>query len=89
MLQEPVLIPVVSIVLALLMVSEVPMFSLKVKKGSAYNRVRIYFVVMVAAIAIVTAVMKINWSFIVFLSLTCYIIFNILLALFSLRIVRK
>lgn len=89
MLQEPVLIPVVSIVLALLMVSEVPMFSLKVKKGSAYNRVRIYFVVMVAAIAIVTAVMKINWSFIVFLSLTFYIIFNILLALFSLRIVRK
>lgn len=89
MLHDTQLIPVASVVLALLMVSEIPMFSLKFKKESAYNRVRIYFIAMVAALAIATLILKINWSYIVFLSLTCYILFNLLLALFSLRIVRK
>ena len=89
MLHDTQLIPVASVVLALLMVSEIPMFSLKFKKGSAYNRVRSYFLIMVAALTIATLILKINWSYIVFLSLTCYILFNILLSLFSLRIVRK
>ena len=89
MLHDTQLIPVASVVLALLMVSEIPMFSLKFKKESAYNRVRIYFIAMVAALAIATLILKINWSYIVFLSLTCYILFNLLLALFSLRSVRK
>ena len=89
MLNEPYFIPAASVILALLMVSEIPMFSLKVKKGSPFNRVRIYFVAMVAAISVATLILKINWSYIVFLSLTCYILFNILLALFSLKLVRK
>ena len=89
MLHDTQLIPVASVVLALLMISEIPMFSLKYKKGSAYNRVRLYFLIMVAAVTVATLILKINWSYIVFLSLTCYILFNILLALFSLRIVRK
>ena len=89
MLHDTYIIPIASVVLALLMVSEIPMFSLKVKKGSPYNRVRIYFLVMVVASAIGTIVLKINWSYIIFLSLTCYIVFNLLLALFSLRLVRK
>ena len=89
MLHDTWLIPIASVVLALLMVSEIPMFSLKVKKGSPYNKVRIYFAAIVAAIAVATIALKINWSYIVFLSLTCYIIFNLLHALFSLKIVRK
>jgi CDP-diacylglycerol--serine O-phosphatidyltransferase len=89
MLHDTQLIPVASVVLALLMISEIPMFSLKYKKGSAYNRVRLYFLIMAAAVTVATLILKINWSYIVFLSLTCYILFNILLALFSLRIVRK
>ena len=89
MLHETMLIPIASVVLALLMVSEIPMFSLKVKKGSAYNRIRIYFVIMVAAISVATIALKINWSYIVFLSLTCYIFFNILMTLFSLKVIRK
>ena len=88
-LHDTWLIPIASVVLALLMVSEIPMFSLKVKKGSPYNKVRIYFAAIVAAIAVATIALKINWSYIVFLSLTCYIIFNLLLALFSLKLVRK
>ena len=89
MLHDTRLIPIASVVLALLMVSEIPMFSLKVKKGSPYNRVRIYFAAIVAAISVAAIALKINWSYIVFLSLTCYIIFNLLHALFSLKIVRK
>ena len=89
MLHDTYIIPIASVVLALLMLSEIPMFSLKFKKGSAYNKVRIYFLVMVAAFAIATAILQFNWAFIVFLSLTCYILFNILLALFSLRVIRK
>ena len=89
MLHETMLIPIASVVLALLMVSEIPMFSLKVKKGSPYNKVRIYFTAIVAAIAVATIALKINWSYIVFLSLTCYIFFNLLHALFSLKPARK
>ena len=89
MLHDTWLIPIASVVLALLMVSEIPMFSLKVKKGSPYNKVRIYFAAIVAAISVAAIALKINWSYIVFLSLTCYIIFNLLHALFSLKIVRK
>ena len=86
MLHGTYFIPIASVVLALLMVSELPMFSMKFKKDSAYNRIRIYFIVIVAALAIATLIMKINWSFIVFLALTCYIMLNALTALFSLRI---
>ena len=89
MLHDTWLIPIASVVLALLMVSEIPMFSLKVKKGSPHNKVRIYFAAIVAAISVAAIALKINWSYIVFLSLTCYIIFNLLHALFSLKIVRK
>ena len=89
MLHGPYFIPIASVVLALMMVSDIPMFSMKFKKDSAYNRIRIYFIVIVAALAIATLIMKINWSFIVFLALTCYIILNVLTALFSLRITRK
>ena len=89
MLHGTYFIPIVSIVLALLMVSEVPMFSLKFKKGSAYNRIRFSFIAIVAALAVATVILKINWSFIVFLALTCYITLNLLTALFSLRIVKK
>lgn len=88
-LHETYIIPIASVVLALLMVSEIPMFSMKFKKGSAYNRVRFYFLALTAAISVATLIFGFNWAFIVFLSLTCYIIFNILISLFSMRIVRK
>ena len=83
------LIPACSGVLALLLISEIPMFSFKFKKDSPYNRLRFGFIGIIAFIVLATLILKINWSYIVFLSLTCYILFNILLSLFSLRIVRK
>ncbi|MBR4298542.1 MAG: CDP-alcohol phosphatidyltransferase family protein [Bacteroidales bacterium] len=88
MLHDTYLIPIASVVLALLMVSRIPMFSLKFKKGSAHNKVRYIFLGIVALCAAATFILGINWAYIVFLSLTAYIVFNVLLALFSLRIVR-
>lgn len=89
MLHDTYVIPTASVILALLMVSEIPMFSMKIKSGSAYNRIRIYFLAIVAAIAAGTLILKINWAYIVFLSLTCYILLNIIMAIFSPGIARK
>ena len=85
LLHDTHLIIISSVVLALLLVSEIPMFSFKIKKGSPYNRIRIYFVGIVAAIAVATFALKINWSYIVLITLTAYIVLNLLIALFSLR----
>ena len=81
LLHDRYIILIASVVLALLLVSEIPMFSLKFKKGSPYNRIRFTFAGIVAAIAIAAFILKINWGYIVLLSLTCYIFFNLLLAL--------
>ena len=81
LLHDKYIILIASVVLAILLVSEIPMFSLKFKKGSTYNRIRFIFADIVAAIAIAAFILKINWGYIVLLSLTCYIFFNLLLAL--------
>ena len=85
LLHDTYLIPVASVILALLLVSEIPMFSFKFKKGSAYNRIRICFVAMAVLFAVATFILKINWSYIVLVTFTAYIMLNILTALFSLR----
>lgn len=85
LLHDKTIILIASVVLALLLVSEIPMFSFKFKKGSAYNLVRICFVAVVALFAIATLIMKINWSYIILMTFTAYILMNILTALFSLR----
>ena len=84
-LHDTMLIPIASVVLALLLVSEIPMFSFKIKKGSEYNDIRICFLAIVALFAIATLVLKINWSYIILLTFTAYIAFNLLNALFTLR----
>ena len=81
LLHDKYIILIASVVLAILLVSEIPMFSLKFKKGSTYNRIRFIFAGIVAAIAIAAFILKINWGYIVLLSLTCYIFFNLFLAL--------
>jgi len=88
MLHGTYLIPIASVILALLLVSEIPMFSLKFKKGSAYNRIRIYFIGIAAAFAIATLILKINWSYIILVTFTAYIVMNVISALFSLRITK-
>ena len=88
LLQDKYIILIGSVVLSLLLVSEIPMFSFKIKKGSAYNRIRICFTAIVALFAIATLALKINWSYIILVTFTAYILMNVLTALFSLRITK-
>ena len=88
LLQDKYIILIGSVVLSLLLVSEIPMFSFKIKKGSAYNRIRICFTTIVALFAIATLALQINWSYIILVTFTAYILMNVLTALFSLRITK-
>ena len=85
LLQDKSIILIASVALALLLVSEIPMFSFKFKKGSAYNRIRIYFMAIVAAFAIATLILKINWSYIILITFTAYILMNIISAVLTPR----
>ena len=89
MLHDTLILPISAVILALLLVSEIPMFSLKFKKGSEYTRIRIYFMVFVAAIAVATFILKFNWSYIILITFTCYILLNVVNALSSLKIFQK
>ena len=88
LLQDKYIILIGSVVLSLLLVSEIPMFSFKIKKGSSYNRIRICFTAIVALFVIATLALKINWSYIILVTFTAYILMNVLTALFSLRITK-
>lgn len=83
MLHDTMIIPISAVILSLLLTSEIPMFSFKFKKDSAYNRIRIYFAVFTAAIAAATLILKINWSYIILITSTCYILLNVINALFA------
>ncbi len=85
LLHSHYLLPVASVILALLLVSEIPMFSFKFRKGSEYNRIRLYFVAIAAAFAVAILIMRINWSYIILITFTAYILLNVLNVLFSLR----
>lgn len=76
-------IPIVSVILSLLLVSEIPMFSLKFKKESKSNLVRKVFIALIAAIGLVTLIFSINWSFIILISVTAYILWNMAAWLFK------
>jgi len=82
-------IPVLSIVLSALLVSEIPMFSMKFgggkKSDTRTGMMRTAFLSIVAIIAIVVAVLGANWSMIVLASFTVYILMNIFFALFPLK----
>lgn len=73
-------IPVASVILALLLVSEIPMFSIKIKKGMKKDIVffqRLGFIAVIAVSAISVVALQLNWSLIVLLSFTGYIILNV------------
>ena len=86
LLNERSIMLIAPVVLAFLLISEIPMFSFKFKKGSEYNRLRIYFMAVIAASAVAIIVLGINWSYIILLTFTAYIILNLLRALLSIRI---
>ena len=89
LLSERYIMIIAPVVLALLLISEIPMFSMKFKKGSEYNRLRLCFIGVIAASSVAILALNINWSYIVLLTFTAYIILNLLRALFSIRFNRK
>ncbi len=72
-------IPVLSVILSALLVSEIPMFSLKAAypKASPAHMGRISFFTIVAIIAVMVAVMGLNWSVIVLMTFSAYILINL------------
>ena len=89
MLHNPYFIPVASVILALLLVSEIPMISIKVKKGSEHNPVRLRFVIICAVFAIAALILKIHWSFIPLLVFTLYILYNLIRFVLRIKVCKK
>ena len=87
--QSTWIIPLCSVVLSLLLVSEIPMFSLKFKKASRFNRVRLFFVIFSAVIASVIIIAGLHWSFIILMIFTIYVIYNIIRMFTTIRITQK
>ena len=75
-------IPVLSVILAALLVSEIPMFSMKFKKGDdgkvkiGVQRMVFGFCVLIAIV--LTVILGQNWSFAVILIILTYILMNLL-----------
>jgi CDP-diacylglycerol--serine O-phosphatidyltransferase len=76
-------LPAVAVVLGLLLVSEIPMFGMKVAKGhKLLDAKRIVFLCLAVAAAVATLVLKLNWSLAVLLIFSVYVVENLVLAVF-------
>ncbi len=79
--ESPYFIPACSLVLSLLLISEIPMFSMKFKKnlipGSPIHKQRVGFFGVIVVATILTVLLGLNWSFIVLLTFVSYIIMNV------------
>lgn len=79
-------IPLLAVILSVLLVTEIPMFSLKISKGQksdgVTSRKRIAFLVNVAVIAAIVASLGLNWSLGVLLTFVVYTLMNVAYVLF-------
>jgi hypothetical protein len=73
----------------MLLVSEIPMFSMKFKKnmkpGDHVNMLRLAFGAIVIASCITVAILGLNWSMTVLIAFVSYIILNIVGLMISTR----
>ena len=74
-----VFLPLVSVALCALLVSELPMFSLKIKKGQprALQSKRIAFLACFCIITLFVLLLKLDWSLVVLLTLVVYVLMNV------------
>lgn len=81
----PVFIPLLSVCLCVLLVCRLPMFSLKFRKDDApaLKTKRFTYLVLVIVSILVCVFFGLNWSMAVLLSILCYILKNIVYALFK------
>lgn len=79
-----VFIPLLAVMLCVLLVSEVPMFSMKFSRedDSLVKRKRILFAVNVLLVVAIVVSLHLNWSLIILLVFLVYILMNLGLALF-------
>jgi len=74
-------IPAASVVLSLLLVSEIPMFSMKFKKnikpGTPIHKQRIGFAGVIFVATVLVILLGLNWSMIVLLVFVSYIVMNL------------
>ena len=71
-------LPLVAVILGLSLVSEIPMFGMKIKKGERLlDAPRIVFLILSTASAILVAVFGLNWSMIVLLVFLVYLGVNL------------
>lgn len=84
-LAGPVFGPVLSICLSALLVCEIPMFSLKMHKDDpqVLKNKRMAFAFIVLAALLVCLICRLNWSLAALLVFTCYILKNIVYAIFK------
>ena len=77
-------LPSLAIVLSLLLVSEIPMFGMKIGKGKKLlDAKRTAFLVLSAACILAVILLKWNWSLAVFLIFSLYLIENLILWIFA------
>ena len=74
-------IPIASILLSLLLVSEIPMFSMKFKKnikpGTPIHKQRIGFAGVIFVSIVLVTLLGLNWSMIILLTFISYIVMNL------------
>ena len=78
-------LPAASVILSLLLISEIPMFSMKFKKnikpGTPIHKQRIGFIGVIFVSTVLTLLLGLNWSLIILLTFVSYILMNIGIAL--------
>ena len=76
-------LPLLSVVLSVLMVSEIPMFSLKFhKEDSRVVKIkRLAFAALAVLSAVICLLCSLNWSMALVMTLACYILKNIIYAI--------
>ena len=83
---SPVFLPAVSVVLGLLLVSEIPMFAFKFHKGGKADTIltikRTAFLTVAVLSVIVTLVLRRSWPLAILLTFSAYIVMNCIFALF-------
>ena len=78
--ESPWIIPVVSVILALLLVSEIPMFSMKFKKGAepSLKLRRITFLILSAVALVLTFILGRHIVYAIFIIFILYIVMNLI-----------
>ena len=80
----PWLLDAVAIILGLLLVSEIPMFGMKIKKGhKLLDTKRIAFLILAVAAVLAVVLLKQNWSLAVLAVFSVYIVENLVCALIN------